>query len=192
MSRACAPDLGRLLAGLLRRKHDVVDVALLARERAVDRIGAGDVAGEPLIVGGRIDEQQIARVPSCGSISRSAGSSRSGRCRRSRDSPSSWRRCADRPPRSRLRLRTRNLPARAARMPARCASLEISTLLRRTSCSYGVLICRSSARIGVASCTVKPKNRSRSLRRELGDRPRRRRQIWTPGRAAPPAWRARR
>ena len=51
-----------LLPGLLRRENDVEDVPLLARELAVDGIGAGDVARDALIVGGGVDEQEVARL----------------------------------------------------------------------------------------------------------------------------------
>jgi hypothetical protein len=55
-------DLGRLFTRLLGGIDDVVDVALFARKLAVDGIGAGNVAGEALIIGRRIHEQEIPRL----------------------------------------------------------------------------------------------------------------------------------
>ena len=47
-------------AALLRGEHHLVDVALLAREAARDREGAGHVGGVAAVLGGGVDQHQVA------------------------------------------------------------------------------------------------------------------------------------
>ena len=96
------------------------------------------------IVARRVDQQQFAGLHLPVAARGSGGSSRSVRCRRSTDSPRHGAAAAVDAPRSPPSLRIRTRPARAARMPAICASLEISTLLISTLRSYGVLTRRRS------------------------------------------------
>ena len=60
MSTVRAPIARRLHAGVLRRQHQLVDLALLRREPAAYGIRARDVTGLASVVGRRIHEQQIA------------------------------------------------------------------------------------------------------------------------------------
>ena len=114
-------------------------------KRAVDRIGARDVAGQPLIVRRRVDQQQLAGlhlparflVVEDRRVRAAADDRRIAPAHRAVAQVDFFDRRFDF-----VLVLAR---ARPRACPALCASLEIATLFRSTVCSYGVLIWRSAA-----------------------------------------------
>ena len=161
MSCVRGADLRGLDARLLRGVDDLVQLALRRREPPADRIGAGDVNGQTLVVRGRVDEQHVAVLH----LARRLAVVEDGRVRAAADD----RRIAPaHGAAAQVDLLDRRLHfvlELAAARPRACRPCAPRSKSARSSASRpartAVLICRSSFRIGVASLTWNPKNRSR-------------------------------